>query len=89
LRYKIYFTKISRNLDKSVKFTVEFFCPKISPIILVKKATSFVKKITGGPQSNKKGTMSATKKNCKVRFHRKAKRKKRKEQKHSSNLTNQ
>jgi hypothetical protein len=67
---------------------------------LVKKATSFVKKNHWGSstkqndlmfcsKTNKKGTISATKKNCKVRFHRKAKRKKRKEQKHSSNLTNQ
>jgi len=51
LRYKIYFTKISRNLDKLIKFTVEFFSSKISPIILVKKARSFVKKNHWGSSS--------------------------------------
>jgi len=77
LRYKIYFTKIFRNLEKLVKFTVEFFSPKISPIILVKKATSFVKKITEDPQPNqndlmfffktnqKRPPLSATKKTAK------------------------
>ncbi len=54
LRYKIYFTKISRNLDKLVKFTVDFFSPKNLPNYFGKKSDKFCQKNHWGSSTKPK-----------------------------------
>ncbi len=43
-RYKIYFTKIFRNLEKLVKFTVEIFFPQNLPNYFGQKSDKFCQK---------------------------------------------